>query len=78
MYARYAHAGKASLTPGRMFRALEAVVKEHPALAIIDASQPSEKKEGNHRLWEARLSAIDLKYCVEFMTDDASGDSGLS
>ncbi|KAH6668708.1 alcohol acetyltransferase [Halenospora varia] len=70
--ARYSHAGSAHLTPTNISRALEKVVWDHPALSTIGISQPSEKKPGNHQLWEARIPSISLADCVSFI-DICSG-----
>ncbi len=64
----YSHESKL-LSPTRVFRALEQVIRDIPELAIIGVSQPSEKKEGNHRTWEARLPIIRFTDCVQFLNN---------
>lgn len=63
------------LTRPILFKALKSVVSQHPALGIVGIKQASEKKDGNHRLWEARLPYINLEDCVEFIEGD--GDLSL-
>jgi hypothetical protein len=65
------------LTSSRLYPALKTVIQEHPALSTVGISQPSEKKEGHHRLWEAHLPVINLKDCVEFVDDLGDGDVEL-
>jgi Alcohol acetyltransferase len=76
--ARYSHTGSEILTPAKVSAALASVVHEHTALSIIGITQPSEKKKGNHRLWEARLPSIAFQDCVEFIDDQPDGDEALS
>jgi hypothetical protein len=75
--AKYRHTGAGILTPAKLLSALHKVIREHPALSAIGVSQPSEKKEGNHRLWEAVLPAVYLENCVEFLDVDLDGDATL-
>jgi len=65
--AQYSHGSSQSLTQAKVAAALASVVREHPALSIIGIVRPSEKKKGNHRLWEARLPSIAFDDCVEFV-----------
>lgn len=76
MSAHYTHP-KVTLTTENVYSALREVINEHPALSTIGVSQPSEKKEGNHRLWEVNLSAINLVDCVLFVDDLGDGDAAL-
>ncbi|KAK0127302.1 hypothetical protein ONS96_006851 [Cadophora gregata f. sp. sojae] len=69
----YFHETK-NLSPRRVFRALKQVIRDIPALSIIGVSQPSEKKEGNHRTWEAKLPFIRFHDCVEFVNDQGVGN----
>jgi hypothetical protein len=64
------------LTPLSVIDALAKVINDHPALSIIGVSQPSEKKERNHRLWEARLPMLRIQDCVKFL--NISDDVDLS
>ncbi|KAK9372128.1 uncharacterized protein V1513DRAFT_265244 [Lipomyces chichibuensis] len=73
--ATYTHS-KSELTAAVLFEALRVVIDQHPALGILGVDQPSQKKKGNHRLWEARLNAINLTDCVEFVRHDGE-DQGL-
>ncbi|CZS93223.1 uncharacterized protein RAG0_03601 [Rhynchosporium agropyri] len=74
----YSHETK-QLSPAKVFRALRVVIQEIPALSIIGVSQPSKKKPGNHRTWEAKLSSIWSRDCVEFLDDtDANDDYALA
>ncbi|KAL5322671.1 hypothetical protein ACEPPN_010646 [Leptodophora sp. 'Broadleaf-Isolate-01'] len=74
----YFHETK-KLSPARVFRALGQVIQEIPALSIIGVSQPSEKKEGNHRTWEARLPILGFHDCVEFLNDSSvKSDTALA
>lgn len=74
----YVHDTK-TLAPRRVFRALEQVLREIPALSIIGVSQPSEKKKGNHRTWEAKLPFIRFRDCVEFVNDsNANNDAAFA
>ncbi|KAH7348518.1 alcohol acetyltransferase [Rhexocercosporidium sp. MPI-PUGE-AT-0058] len=74
----YSHETK-KLSPPRVFRALQQVIQDIPALGIIGVSQPSEKKVGNHRIWEARLSSIRFCDCVEFLNEsNTSSDTALA
>lgn len=75
--AKYSHTTLSVLTPVKLLSALETVIKKHPALSTIGVSQPSEKKEGNHRLWEAVLPAVYPENCVEFLNVDLDGDATL-
>ncbi|KAE9367634.1 hypothetical protein N431DRAFT_416378 [Stipitochalara longipes BDJ] len=62
------------LTKSRVLEALAKVINNQPALSIIGVEQPSEKKEGNHRLWEARLPALRIQDCVEFLSIEGDVD----
>jgi hypothetical protein len=62
------------LTSRKVLKALAKVVNDQPSLSIIGVSQPSEKKVGNHGLWEARLPAIRIQDCVEFTNTQADVD----
>ncbi|KAK9350504.1 alcohol acetyltransferase [Lipomyces doorenjongii] len=73
--ATYSHR-TSLLTEPTLFKALHIVINHHPALGIIGVSKSSQKKKGNHRLWEARLNTINLKDCVEFVQYDGK-DQGL-
>ncbi|PVH73560.1 hypothetical protein DL98DRAFT_519821 [Cadophora sp. DSE1049] len=74
----YFHETK-TLTPRRVFRALEHVIRDIPALSTIGVSQPSEKKQGNHRTWEAKLPFIRFRDCVEVVNDSsAKNDTALA
>jgi len=65
--ARYKNsASGGGLTKSVVFKALESVIADHPALGMVGISRESEKKKGNHRLWEARLKSVDLRDCVIF------------
>jgi hypothetical protein len=64
------------LTKSKVLEALAEVIHDHPALSIIGVSQPSETKEGNHRLWEARLPTLRIQDCVKFLT--IQGDVDLA
>jgi hypothetical protein len=75
--AKYSHKSEV-LVPTTVFRALREVLKEHPSLSIIGVTQPSEKKKGNHRLWEVRLPVINLQDCVEFIDTQNDGDDSLA
>jgi hypothetical protein len=75
--AKYSHKSEV-LSPAIVFRALREVLKEHPTLSIIGVAQPSEKKKGNHRLWEVRLPVINLQDCVEFVDTPNDGDDNLA
>ncbi|KAJ5917575.1 hypothetical protein N7466_011129 [Penicillium verhagenii] len=55
-----------------MYKALPLVISEHPALATILVDQPSMKKMGRKRTWQARLKRICFKDCVRFI-DDVAG-----
>jgi len=55
------------LTRPKVIEALAKVVNDQPALNIIGVTQPSEKKEGNHRLWEARIPALRIQDCIDFL-----------
>lgn len=59
------------LTPAIMYKALPLVVSEHPALATIIIDQPSMKKMGRKRAWQARLKRICFKDCVRFIDNVA-------
>jgi len=74
--ACYSHAKADPLTPAKLSAALLAVIHEHPALWLVGVNRPSEKKEGNHHLWEARLPYLPLEECVEFIDADLSDDAG--
>ncbi|KAK9322293.1 alcohol acetyltransferase [Lipomyces orientalis] len=73
VFATYSHCGTSTLTDSTLFKALRIVINHHPALGIIGVDKPSQKKTGNHRLWEARLNTINLKDCVEFVQYDGEG-----
>jgi hypothetical protein len=62
------------LTEHKVLQALSKVLNDQPALSIIGVSQPSEKREGNHRLWEARLPALRIQDCVEFVNNQNNVD----
>jgi Alcohol acetyltransferase len=62
------------LTKSKILEALSKVINDQPALSIIGVSQPSETKVGNHRLWEARLPALRVEDCVEFLDFPGSLD----
>lgn len=64
------------LTQPKVIEALAKVVNDQPALSVIGVSRPSEKKEGNHRLWEARLPVLRIQDCVDFL--NIPGDVDLS
>lgn len=66
VFAEYTKDGQI-LTKSKVLKALAVVINDQSALSIIGVSQPSEKKEGNHRLWEARLPALRIQDCVEFL-----------
>ena len=55
------------LTPAIIYTALPLVVSEHPALATILVDQPSTKKMGRKRTWQARLRKICFQDCVRFI-----------
>ncbi|KAK9350309.1 alcohol acetyltransferase [Lipomyces doorenjongii] len=74
--ATYSHCRTSRLTEPTLFKALHIVINHHPALGIIGVRRSSQKKNGNHRLWEARLNTINLKTCVEFVQYDGE-DQGL-
>jgi hypothetical protein len=76
--ATYLHKGSECLTPAKLSAALLAVIHEHPALLLIGVTQPSEKKPGNHRLWETRLPRIIFEDCVEFINADLEGDAAVA
>lgn len=57
------------LSPAVMYKALPLVISEHPALATILVDQPSTKKMGRKRTWQARLKRIWFKDCVRFIDD---------
>lgn len=65
--ATYERAENMPLTPGLLYKALRLAVSEHPALATILVDQPSTKKMGRTRTWQARLRHICLEDCVRFM-----------
>src|ERR1700709_1242888 len=75
--ATYAHRGSGILTPARVSSALLLVIHEHPALWLIGVKQPSQRKEGNNRMWEARLPSIIFKDCVQFVNENNEGDAGI-
>ena len=64
------------LTKSKVLEALAEVIHDHPALSIIGVSQPSETREGNHQLWEARLPTLRIQDCVKFLT--IQGDVDLA
>jgi hypothetical protein len=66
VFAEYTKEGQI-LTKSKVLEALAVVINDQSALSIIGVSQPSEKKEGKHRLWEARLPALRIQDCVEFL-----------
>lgn len=74
--ARYAF--PSTMTLSMIYRALARVIEEHPALSMIGVTQPSDKKKGNHRLWEARLPFINLEDCVEFVDANVESDKGVA
>ncbi|KAK9311646.1 alcohol acetyltransferase [Lipomyces starkeyi] len=74
--ATYTHSDKRELTAPALFEALPVVINQHPALGIIGVDQPSQRKKGSHRLWEARLNTVNLRDCVEFVSRDGR-DQGL-
>lgn len=77
--ARYASpSSSSSITLSIIYRALACVIDEHPALSIIGVTQPSDKKKGNHRLWEARLRCINLEDCVEFVNAGVESEKQLA
>ena len=55
-----------------IYAALPLVISEHPVLGTIVVEQPSTKKKGNKRTWQAHLKTIDFKDCIKFV-DDAIG-----
>ncbi|KAJ5987160.1 hypothetical protein N7451_011525 [Penicillium sp. IBT 35674x] len=65
--ATYERADNMPLTPGLLYKALRRVISEHPALTTILVDQPSTKKMGSTRTWQARLRHICLEDCVQFM-----------
>jgi hypothetical protein len=75
--ATYSDASNTPLEGPLLFQALRTVVEQHPALTIVMHEEPSEKKKGNHRTWEARLRAIDLSECVSFDDDYDTSSNGL-
>jgi hypothetical protein len=64
------------LTKSKVLEALAEVINHQPALSIIGVSQPSEGKKGYHQLWEARLPALRIQDCVEFL--EVQGDVDLA
>jgi hypothetical protein len=75
--ASYTRADKARLTLPIMYRTLAQVINQHPSLATILESQPSTKKKGNKRTWEALLKKIDMTECVEFVNEEIEQGKGL-
>ena len=73
VYAEYTKCGE-RLTKPRVLEALAKVINDQPALSIIGVIQPSETKEENHRLWEARLPALRVQDCVEFVSVEGDVD----
>ncbi|KAJ5804825.1 hypothetical protein N7474_010690 [Penicillium riverlandense] len=69
--ATYERTDNIHLTPGILYAALPLVVSEHPALATIIVDQPSKKKIGGKRAWQARLRKICVKDCVRFVDNAA-------
>lgn len=72
------HHNSATLSRERLFRALARVISDLPSLSIIGVSQPSEKKAGHHRLWEARIPSIDLRGCVRFINGWSDDDHNMA
>ena len=62
------------LTKPRVLEALAKVINDQPALSIIGVNQPSETKEGSHRLWEAKLPSLRVQDCVEFISNESDVD----
>ena len=73
--AEYTKRGE-GLTESRVLEALAKVIIDQPSLSIIGIEQPSETKEGNHRLWEAIIPALRVQDCVDFIRVD--GDVELA
>ncbi|KAJ5554151.1 hypothetical protein N7513_004110 [Penicillium frequentans] len=65
--ATFERADNLPLTPGLLYEAVRQVISEHPALATILVDQPSTKKKGRTRTWQARLKHICLEDCVQFV-----------
>lgn len=73
VYAEYNNDSQL-LTKSKVLDTLAKVIRDQPALSIIGVSQPSENTEGHHRLWEARLPALRIRDCVEFLDIEGNVD----
>ncbi|KAF5251073.1 hypothetical protein FANTH_3835 [Fusarium anthophilum] len=64
--ARYTCANGQELSNNAIIGALRLVIQAHPALWHVFVQGPSPNR-GNHELHTARLHAIDLEKCIEFL-----------
>lgn len=65
------------LSANLLYKSLQLVIEEHPALAIITQRQPSLKKAGSRRLWKARLKSINMEDCVSFIDGFDDSEPGM-
>ncbi|KAF4493505.1 peroxidase family [Fusarium agapanthi] len=69
--ARYTSVHGQDLSINAIIEALRLVVQAHPALWHVFVQRPSPNR-GNHELHTARLHAIDLEKCIDFLDRDQS------